>query len=119
MSDPLQESDFTGTDYRSGFDSSLLRVWDLNGRPKIVTIKAVKQGLLRTKDGTREKKPVVYFVEFDRPLVLNKTNGATVAALHTTNPKNWPGKKLTLYPTTTSVGGKTVDCIRIENKEPK
>lgn len=80
-----------------------------------VTIKSVVEGKIKGTGGLESGKPVIHFVEPGvRPLALNKTNGAAIVSLYGT-PKvsEWVGKRITLYPTTTTFGKDTVECIRI------
>jgi hypothetical protein len=44
---------------------------------------------------------------------LNMTNFDAVADICGDDTEFWPGQKIELYPTTTQMGGKTVDCVRI------
>jgi len=118
-----KEEDIGAQDYRAYFDSSVLRVWHLNGKERTWRITAVtrltsefkgetrKQPLLKLEDAKGQPLPL--------PLCLNKTNAKTVAALYGNNPQKWVGKLITLYPTTTDVAGRTEDCIRIRNTVPK
>ena len=80
-----------------------------------VTIKSVVEGKIKGTGGLESGKPVIHFVESGvRPLALNKTNGAAIVSLYGT-PKvsEWVGKRITLYPTVTTFGKDTVECIRI------
>ena len=42
---------------------------------KVVTIKTVKREMITGADGKREECTVVHFVENEKPLILNATNG--------------------------------------------
>lgn len=117
-----KEVDINAEDYRAYFDSSVFRVWHLNGKERTFRITRVtrldsefrgesrKQPLLRLEDGKGNPVPL--------PLALNKTNAKTVAGLYGNKPAAWVGRLITLYPTTTDVGGRTEDCIRIRNEDP-
>jgi hypothetical protein len=108
------------TDFRSMYDSNWIYAFDLKGRDVTVTIKEVKAG--KVKNATKEeRKPVLYFKESkdQRGLVLCKTNARLVASLYGNDVDVWPGKRVTLYPTTTTFGKDTVDCIRIRPAVPK
>ena len=120
------EQDIGASDYRAYFDSSVLRVWHLDGKERIFRIASVRrltaeigvggkrevkrQPLLRLQNGKGEDVPL--------PLALNKTNAKTVAGLYGNDPRKWVGRLIALYPTTTEVGGRTEDCIRIRNEDP-
>lgn len=99
--------------YKSFFDRDYLYAFDLQGRDVTVTIDRVTAGELTSVGGRKTKKPLCYFVGKTKPLAVNATNGKTVASLYGTNTDDWKGKRITLYPTTTQMGGETVDCIRI------
>jgi hypothetical protein len=117
-----KEVDISAEDYRAYFDSSVYRVWHLNGKERTYRITRVtrldsefrgearKQPLLRLEDSKGNPVPL--------PLALNKTNAKTVAGLYGNKPAAWVGRLITLYPTTTDVGGRTEDCIRIRNEDP-
>jgi len=66
-----------------------------------------------------EQKPVIYFDETEKGLVLNKTNAGTISKLHSPETDNWPGKKLALFATEVDFGGKQTLAIRVRLKAPK
>jgi hypothetical protein len=66
------------------------------------------------KVGQEQKvKPVLYFRGHDKQLGLNVTNWDLIAAFCGADSDTWTGKDVVLYPTTTTFGSKTVDCIRV------
>jgi hypothetical protein len=105
-------------DYRSMFSKPYVGAWDLEGKEVTVTITEVKAGSL-VMNGKTDKKPIVHFKESDKGLVCNATNGKTIAGLYGTKTEAWIGKKITLYASTTSVGGETKDCVRVRNVVPE
>lgn len=99
--------------------SKYVRAADLLGKDAVLTISHVmRDEELQMRNGTKEKKPIVYFSETEKGLVLNKTNKASIVALHGRVVKGWTGKQIAVYPTQGSFGGKTVDCIRIRDRVP-
>ena len=100
-------------DYRLMFDKDFLFAAQLQGREVTVEIASVKAGAIRGEGGKSSKKPVCHFRGKDKPLALNVTNCRTIAAMYGPDTKDWIGKRITIYPTTTDFGGKTVDCIRV------
>lgn len=107
------------TDVRKMYDKDFLYAYDLEGRDVTVTIERVQQGTLTGKGGKSNKKPVLYFRGTKKGLGLNITNARTIAALYGSfDSEQWIGKRVTLYPTTTTFGPDTIDCIRIRNKVP-
>jgi len=104
-------------DYRTMFDSEYLGAWDLP-RDVTVTIATVKAGQLVGEKGRTAKKPIITFVGKVKGFAANKTNCRTIAAMYGTNTKEWIGKRITLYATTTEFGGKQMDCIRVRPQVP-
>lgn len=106
--------------YRAMFDTNYVGVWDLDGNDRIVTITKVEPGKVGGQQGRKaERKPIVHFKELDAPLVCNVTNARTIAGMYGTDVRAWAGKRVTLYPTTTTFGRETVDCIRVRPTPPK
>ena len=89
-----------------------LKCADLKGSPVVVTIQdAVEETVGQGRDA--EQKPVLSFVGMEKALVLNTTNGNSIADALGWETQGWLGKQVELYPTTTDFSGKVVDCIRI------
>jgi hypothetical protein len=107
-------------DYRKLFDSKYLYAIDLKGRSVGLTIEAV-EGATVISDGAKDRKPIVYFRESKarKGLLLNRTNARTIADLYGMNTEGWIGKRVTLFPTTTTFGERVVDCIRIRAGKQK
>jgi hypothetical protein len=103
-------------DYRGMFDREYVGSWDLKG-DTVVTIAKVEGKELTSQRG-KNKKPVIYFSNTEKAFVCNKTNGKAIAGMYGNKTEDWVGKKITLYPTTTSAGGETVDCIRVRPTIP-
>lgn len=106
-------------DFRKMYDSEFLYSFDLDGKDVTVTIDRVEAGTLTGSGGRKTKKPVVYFEGRTKGLALCKTNARTIAALYTNDTDKWKGNKVTLYPTTTTFGPDTVECIRVRPQAPK
>lgn len=92
------------------FPSRYVRAADLQGRRVTVTIKHVAVERMG-KDG--EAKPVVYFRNATKGLVLNRTNAMIIATLYGPETDAWTGKAVTLYPTQVRAFGATHDAIRV------
>ena len=99
------------------FPSRFWKSADLNGKPMVVTIEGTVRETLKTPDGKSDEKAVLYFTGSSKCLPLNVTNWDSVAEICGEDSDTWPGHQLELYPTKTQMGGKTVDCIRI-NRPP-
>lgn len=104
--------------WRSMMERDFIFAFDLNGKDVVVTIDRVEAGNLTGQGGRKTKKPVCYFKGKEKGLALNSTNCRTIAALYGNDTDKWPGKQLTLYPTTTSFGSETVECIRVRPSVP-
>jgi hypothetical protein len=106
--------------YKSMFDDKdYLFAFDLQGRDVTVTIERVEAGVIMGEAGRKSKKPMVTFRGAKKKLALNKTNGKTIAQLYGTDTAGWVGKAVTIYPTTTTFGNETVECIRVRPIAPK
>ena len=105
-------------DYRTMFDSDYVASWDLNG-DVTVTIEKVEAGEVQNREGGKQRKPVIHFTEAKKPLVGNKTNCKTIAAMYGKKTEDWKGKKITLYATTCEGFGDVLDCIRVRPEVPK
>jgi hypothetical protein len=92
-----------------------LEAADLCGEPKIVTIKDVG---FKVVGEAKVEKGAVYFKEFDRPLIVNRTNIKRIIALHGTDTDLWKEKRVELYPSEADFAGKTVPCIRVRERMP-
>lgn len=101
--------------YKSG--SEKLKAEDLNGQTVPLTIEGVEV-VDFGEQGKPEPKLVLSFVGKEKTLVLNRTNAQTIAAQLGSDSDQWLGHPIKIYPTKTSFGGKTVDCIRVKEEAP-
>ena len=93
------------------FPSKYLRAADIPaGREVPFSIESVEMVAIEGED---ELKPCLYFRNQKKGLVLNKTNGLTLAAAYGDDSEAWPGRVVALYATTTQFGGKLVPCVRL------
>jgi hypothetical protein len=96
------------------FPSKYLKAADLKGKPVAVAIDRAPLETLKSLDGEEQNKVVLYFRNAQKSLPLNATNfDAVCDATGCFDTEDWPGQRIELYPTRTTMGGKTVDCIRI------
>ena len=99
-SDPMKLSEL--------FPSKYAKAADLDEGPVQVTIRAISE-----EDVGDGAKPVVHFDDY-KPLVLNLTNGRTIASIcGSEDSKDWVGHSVELFATTTDFRGKLVPCVRI------
>jgi hypothetical protein len=97
------------------YPSRFLRCADLNGQPLRVTIAALKR-----EDIGGEQKNVLAFTNGTKPLVLNKTNGKTIAkVLDENETTKWPGRDIVLVPAQVDFRGDIVDAVRVRAATPK
>lgn len=108
-------------DYRSMYDRDYIGHFDLpGGKDMTLTIKRVVGGELTAMGGRKSKKPIVHFKEDVKPLICNKTNAKTIAAMYGNMVEGWAGQRITLFVSTTRNpdGGGEVECIRVRPKIP-
>lgn len=106
--------------WKSLTDREYLYAFDLQGHDVTLTIERVIGGELVGPGGKKSKKPLCYFREGrdKKPLALNATNCKAIAAMYGNDTDNWAGKRITIYPTTTQMGGETCECIRVRPQIP-
>ena len=119
------------------FDQTYLRWFDLQGQPSLCEIVSVHARVeLTLPGGAKSRKPVVFLKQVQgkienakdedgkplattKPLVLNATNGASIADIHGVRPSTWMGCQIVLYQDSTRMWSpsakKMIDtpCIRI------
>src|SRR5262249_52811200 len=96
------------------FPSRFLKCADLNGKSAVLTIKSASLEKLKNGNGEEETKTVIYFEKAKKGLILNRTNWDKIAELTGEDDSdNWPGSRVEVFPATTEMRGKTVDCIRV------
>jgi hypothetical protein len=96
------------------FPSKYIRAADLGGKPLTVTIKsAAVEALNNPNGGGQQDKLLLSFVNQPKKLVCNVTNFNSIAELHGEETDGWAGKRIELYPTKASMGGKTFDAVRV------
>ena len=79
-------------------------------RIKAVTVESMPRG---------EQKPVLWFTNHEKGLVLNKTNLRTLQGAFGDNTEVWNGKIINVYPTQTEMAGKPTPALRIRIPPPK
>lgn len=100
------------------FPSRWLKASDFEDGDATLTIRDVGQERIgQGKDAT--DKFVLYFVDEDRGLVLNKTNVGTIAKLHGDDTDDWIGKDVTLFATEVQFQSEMVEAIRVRSKPPR
>ena len=98
--------------YSELYPGRFLKADLFKGKKVTLTIKNIDIEELTGEKG-KEPKVVVSFTERPLDYVMPKTCGFALKRMFGTNPRNWIGKRVTWYPTTTKFGRDTVDCIRV------
>jgi hypothetical protein len=95
------------------FPSAYIKASDLQGKSVIVTINRIEFEPVGQK---REMKPILYFDNKDKGLVLNKTNANKIISITgSSDTEDWAGQSIIIYPTETSFQGDTVECVRVKS----
>jgi hypothetical protein len=89
------------------FPSSYLRATDFT-KPTLATMSHVKM-----EDIGDDHKPVLYFQELEKGLVLNKTNGNAIADIYGDDTGDWTGQHIVLFETMVDYMGKMVPAVRV------
>jgi hypothetical protein len=102
------------------FPSRYLKAADLNTEEVKATIsRLVVEPIRDVQSGKDEDQPVVHFEEFEKGLILNRTNAESIAALHRSDTDAWVGKRITLYVQRgVHAFNQVWDVIRVRNSVP-
>ena len=100
-------------DLNAIFSNDTLKAADLKGKDAILTIKEVEIVTFEDQNKRKSQKPLLHFHETDKTFISNKTNSMMIGEHYGYDTDNWPGQKITIYPTRTDFGNTIVDCIRI------
>jgi hypothetical protein len=102
----------------SSFDQSKYLNADDLTQEKALRIRAVTVETVR-KGTAQEQKPVVWFTNHKKGLVLNTTNNRTLRAAYGDDMEQWVDKIVVVYPTQTDFAGKVVNALRVRIPPPK
>lgn len=89
--------------------------WLPPGEDVTVTIDFVVREQITGTGGKKEECTVAH-LKGAKPFILNATNCKTIAKLYGNFIEDWAGRQITLFATTTKMGGETVECLRIRPK---
>lgn len=91
------------SDYLKAADFPQAVLWTM----KRVEVQTVGQG------DDQQTKPILYFAEDERGLVLNKTNAGMISYYYGGETDHWIDKKMVVFKEGVPFGGKVVDGIRV------
>ena len=91
-----------------------------DGKDLILTIKNVRQEEVIGADGKKEECTVCYWVEPDKPMILNSTNAKMIQKLlGTPYIEQWSGHKVQIGSEKVKAFGDVVEALRIRKFLPK
>ena len=91
------------------------------GQDLIVTISYVAEEEVTGNNGRKENEVVAHFSDFEKPMILNKTNLKTIQMIcHSPYIEEWTGHQIQIYyDPTVKFGRETVGGLRIRPFKPK
>jgi hypothetical protein len=102
----------------TAFPSKWLKAADLSdGNDLVLTISHVITENIG-QGAEQEVKPVIYFNETDKGLVLNKTNANTISHLFGPETEGWSGKRISIFSTEVDFAGKQTLALRVRMRQP-
>lgn len=107
--------------WKKQFNYDYLGSYSLDGKKEaIVTISKLDTDKVTGQQGRKEDCFVVYFNEFDKPMILNRTNAKAIEKVAGSGlVENWVGTQVTLYVEQgVKAFGEVVDALRIRDKKP-
>jgi hypothetical protein len=102
----------------NSFPSKYLKSGDIDDQDLILTIRNVTVEDIGQGE-SKEHKPVVYFHEIEKGMVLNKTNATTISSMYGPETDNWPGKKISVFATEVDFQGKQTLSLRVRTRSPQ
>lgn len=107
--------------WKNFLDKNYLGAHNLEqGEELLVTIERFEgEEVVQSKENGKQKKPVLYFKEEVPKLILNITNGNTIAALYGSHPEAWIGKQIQLHAAPITAFKKQMEAIRIRDFAPR
>jgi hypothetical protein len=100
------------------FPTRFVAAADLNGKSFTLTIRSVTLEDMQSHDNKTVTKPVAWFTNAAKGLVLNRTNTMIIADLYGPETDDWVGKQIIIYATKVRAFGKMEDAIRVREEVP-
>ena len=98
------------------FPSKYLRAADLEDKPHRVVMSAVRMEDIASGE---DHKPVLYFKNHQKGVVLNKTNSRTISQAYGDDTDNWAGKSIIIFSAMVDFRGDQVEAIRVRIPKDK
>ena len=95
------------------FPSKYLEANDLKGKDYVLTISRIDADMFTDNSGQEVRKPIVYFQEAKKGLVLNKTNARCIADMYGETVEDWVGKRITVGTAWIDAFGKQTEALRV------
>lgn len=102
---------------QTAYPSKNLKAADIEESEMVLTMKDVQMETVG-QGKNAEDKPVLYFEETEKSLVLNKTNANAISQLYGPDTDGWGGKRIALFSTTVDFAGTPTLAIRVHLKKP-
>ncbi len=107
--------------WKKQFNYDYLGSYSLDGkREMVVTVTKLDTDKVTGQQGRKEDCFVVFFKEFEKPMILNRTNAKAIEKVAGSGMvQDWVGCTLTLYVEKgVKAFGEVVDALRIKDKKP-
>jgi len=107
--------------WKKQFNYEYLGSYSLDGKKEIVVqVSKLSQEKVTGQQGRKEDCFVVYFKEFDKGMILNRTNARAIEKVAGSGlVEDWVGVQVTLYVEKgVKAFGDVVDALRIRDKKP-
>ena len=107
--------------WKKQFNYEYLGSYSLDGKKEaIVTVSKLAQEKVTGQQGRKEDCFVVYFKEFDKGMILNRTNARAIEKVASSGlVEDWVGVQVTLYVEKgVKAFGEVVDALRIRDSKP-
>jgi hypothetical protein len=107
--------------WKKQFNYDYLGSYSLDGKKEaVVTITKLDTDKVTGQQGRKEDCFVVYFQEFNKPMILNRTNAKAIEKVAGSGlVQDWAGTQVTLYVEQgVKAFGEVVDALRIRDKKP-
>jgi hypothetical protein len=100
------------------FPSKYLKAADATP-PLTLTIKRVSWEKMKDQEGNEEDKPVIWFAEQEKGMVLNRTNANTITDLYGPDVDRWTGQRVVLGTEMVTAFGATKPALRFKREDVK